>query len=164
MEDFCDGARFKKHPLFSQEPHALQIIAHYDELEICNPLGSHVKRHKVGVLSYTLGNVHPKYRSKLKLLQLAIVASIPVIEKHGLNTVLKPFVHDLNILATKGIEVNIDGTQQTFKGTLLVVLADNLASNDLGGFKRSFSFSFFSFSLLPYLSGNKGYLVCIFLF
>lgn len=83
MEDYCDGVRFKSHQLFSKDPYALQIIAHYDELEVCNPLGSHVKKHKVGVLSYTLGNVHPKYRSKLKLLQLAIVASIPVIEKHG---------------------------------------------------------------------------------
>ena len=142
MEDYCDGARFRSHPLFSEDPHALQIIAHYDEIELCNPLGSHVKRHKVGVLSYTLGNVHPKYRSKLKLLQLAMVASIPVIEKHGLHTLLKPFVHDLNILATKGIGVNIDGTHKSFKGALLAVLADNLASNDLGGFKKSFLFSF----------------------
>ena len=142
MEDYCDGARFRSHPLFSEDQQALQIIAHYDEIELCNPLGSHVKRHKVGVLSYTLGNVHPKYRSKLKLLQLAIVASIPVIEKHGLHTVLKPFVHDLNILATKGIEVNIDGMHRSFKGALLAVLADNLASNDLGGFKKSFSFCF----------------------
>jgi len=142
MEDYCDGARFKGHCLFSKDQCALQIIAHYDELEVCNPLGSHVKKHKVGVLSYTLGNVHPKYRSKLKLLQLAIVASIPVIERHGLHTVLRPFVHDLNILSTKGIEVDIGGVQETLKGALLAVLADNLASNDLGGFKKSFSFAF----------------------
>lgn len=60
----------------------------------------------------------------------------------GLHTVLRPFVHDLNILTSKGIEVNIGGMQQTFKGALLAVLADDLASNDLGGFKKSFSFSF----------------------
>jgi len=53
--------RFKNHPLFSQDPCALQIVAHYDELEVCNPLGSHVKSNKVGVVSYTLGNVHPKH-------------------------------------------------------------------------------------------------------
>ena len=27
---------------FSQDPHALQIIAYYDEVELCNPLGTHV--------------------------------------------------------------------------------------------------------------------------
>ena len=142
IEDFCDGARFKSHPLFSKDPHALQVIAHYDELEVCNPLGSHVKKHKVGVVTYTLGNIHYKYRSKLKLLQLAIVASIPVIEKHGLHTILKPLIHDLNILATTGIDVNIDGVLKSYKGALLAMLADNLASNDLGGFKKSFSFAF----------------------
>ena len=60
IKDFCDGARFKSHPLFSENPHALQVIAHYDELEICNPLGSYVKKHKVGVVTYTLGNIHYK--------------------------------------------------------------------------------------------------------
>ena len=32
--------------------------------------------------------------------------------------------------------------QKNFKGALLVFLADNLASNDLSGFKLSFSFAF----------------------
>ena len=73
LEDFCDGARFKSHPLFFVDKCALQIVAHYDEVELCNPLGAHVKKHKVGLVAYTLGNVHPKYRSKLKLTQLAIV-------------------------------------------------------------------------------------------
>lgn len=45
IEDFCDGATFKNHPLFKEDPEALQIIAYFDELEVCNPLGSHVKKH-----------------------------------------------------------------------------------------------------------------------
>lgn len=142
IEDFCDATRFSCHPLFSQDPNALQIVAHYDELEVCNPLGSHVKSHKVGIVSYTLANIHPKYRSKLRFTQLAIIATIPVIEKHGLHVILKPLIHDLNVLATVGIEVPIDGVSRTFKGALLVFVADNLASNDLGGFKKSFSFAF----------------------
>jgi len=89
IKDFRDGSRFKNHPLFSQDPFALQIVAHYDELEVCNPLGSHVKTNKVGIVSYTLGNIHPKYRSKMKMAQLAIVATVPVIEAHGLHTVIK---------------------------------------------------------------------------
>ena len=142
LEDFCDGARFKSHTLFSVDTCALQIVAHYDEIELCNPLGAHVKKHKVGVVTYTLGNVHPKYRSKLKLTQLAIIATIPVIEKYGLHAILKPFIHDLNILSTTGVEINVDGITKLYKGALLAFLADNLASNDLGGFKKSFSFAF----------------------
>lgn len=142
IEDFCDGKRFKHHPLFFQDNTALQIIAYYDEVEICNPLGSHIKYHKLGIVFYTLGNIAPKYRSQLKLINLAIVCTVPTIEAYGLDKVLHPFVADLNTLATTGVSVNINGSCRTFKGALLTFLADNLASNQLGGFKESFSFSF----------------------
>ena len=113
MEDNCDGARFRSHPLFSETLHALQIIAHYDEIELCNPLGSHVKRYKVGLLSYTLRNI-----------QLVIVASIPVIEKHGLP---------LNIFATKGIKINIDGALLALCWQIIWLVM---------GLKKSFPFLF----------------------
>ena len=135
LKDFCDGTRFSSHTLFSQDPLALQIIAYYDELEICNPLGSRVKL-------YTLGNIDPKYRSKLKILNLVMIATVPVIEKHSLDRVLKPFIEDLNLLSTEGVTVSSNGVTRTYKGALLTFLADNLAANDLGGFKKSFSFSF----------------------
>ena len=45
----------------------------------------------------------------MKMTQLAVVATIPVIEAHGLHTVIRPFIHDLNILAT---EVPIDGVNR----------------------------------------------------
>ena len=142
IEDFCDGSVFKSHPLFSKDPHALQIIGYFDELEVCNPLGSHVKKHKVGVVFFTLGNIHPMYRSTFKSINLAILATKPIIEKHGLDAVLRPFIQDLCSLATKGISINFQGRKQTFKGALLAFLSDNLASNELGGFKLNFSFSF----------------------
>ncbi len=142
VEDFCDGTVFKNHPIFSNDPHALQVIAYHDELELCNPLGSHVKQHKLGIVFYSLANIHPKHRSRLKSIYLAVVATVPIIEKYGLHEILKPFIADLSTLATTGVTVIIKGIRRTFKGTLLTFLADNLASNDLGGFKKSFSFSF----------------------
>ena len=144
IEDFCDGSVFKSHPLFSVDHLALQLIAYFDELELCNPLGSHVKQHKLGIVFYTLGNISPKYRSQLKIINLAVVATVPVIEKHGLDAILKPFLDDINRLATIGIEVTTssNGTNHVFRGALLAFLADNLASNELGGFKKSFSFAF----------------------
>lgn len=142
LEDYCDGTVFKQHPLFSSDPYALQIIAYYDEVELCNPLGSHVKRHKVGIVFFSLGNIHPKYRSQLKAINLAVIATVPVIERNGLNCILQPFVDDLNQLSTIGIDISTSGGKRNFKGALLVFLADNLASNDIGGFKKSFSFAY----------------------
>ena len=107
LEDFCNGTLFKMHPLFSGDPHVLQIIAYFDELEVCSPLGSHVKKHKLGLVFFSLGNIHPKLQSSLKAINLVTVASSTVIDKYGINKVLQPFVQDLNILATRGINVAI---------------------------------------------------------
>ena len=60
------------------------------------PLGSHFKQHKLGIVFYTLANIHLKHRSQLKNINLAIAATVPVIEKHSLDSVLEPFISNLN--------------------------------------------------------------------
>lgn len=45
---FCDAQIFKNHPLFSQDPTALQLMLYYDEVEVTNPLGSKTGKHKLG--------------------------------------------------------------------------------------------------------------------
>ena len=62
----------KTHLLFSKDPYALQIVVYYDEHELCNPLGSHVKQHKLGIVFYMLANIHPKHHSQLKNINLAL--------------------------------------------------------------------------------------------
>ena len=141
LEDFCDGELFRTHPIFSKDRFALQIIAFYDELELCNPLGTHVKKHKMGIVLFTLGNIHPKYRSPLRVIHLALAAVVPVIEKYGIDKVLKPFIHDLTTLASTGNTITINDQEKTFHGALLAFLADNLGSHAFGGFKESFSFA-----------------------
>ena len=49
MGDFCDGKTFRDHTLFSSNPKALQVMLYYDDVEICNPLGSKSKIHKLGM-------------------------------------------------------------------------------------------------------------------
>ena len=128
--------------MFSSDPSALQIIAYFDELELCNPLGTHTKKHKLGIVLFTLGNIPPKYRSTLRSINLVACAVHPLIVKYGIDCILEPFIKDLNTLTVEGINVTIDGHQRNFKGGLLCFLADNPASNLLGGFKESFSFSY----------------------
>ena len=80
IEGFCYGL-YKTHPPFSSDP-----------FELCNPLGTHVKQHKLGMFFFSLGNIHPKYRSTYRAIYLVIAAPTVVIEAHGLNAVLQPFV------------------------------------------------------------------------
>lgn len=49
LADYCDGDAFKSHPLFSVHKNALQINFYYDDVEVCNPLGSKAKIHKLGM-------------------------------------------------------------------------------------------------------------------
>jgi hypothetical protein len=50
MQDYCHGSKFKCHPLFSVTHPTLQIFLYFDELEVCNPLGSKRCKHKIGEL------------------------------------------------------------------------------------------------------------------
>ena len=52
MEDYCDSMQYKEHPLFSSQFLNLQVMLYYDEVELCNPLGSKRKKHKIGELEY----------------------------------------------------------------------------------------------------------------
>ena len=142
IEDFCDGELFKSHALFSKDPKALQIIAYYDELEVCNPLGSHVKTHKLGLFYYMLGNIEPQYRSSLRCINLLAVTTSVMIEKYGLDEIMKPFIQDLNHLSSAGVTVDSTGIQETYYGAVLAFLADNFGSHALGGFKESFLLTF----------------------
>lgn len=103
FEDFRDGTNSSTHPVVIKYPNAIQIVAYYDELEICNPLGSNVKKHKLGLVFFTIANMHPKYRSNFKAIFLSTVANITLIEEHGIDAILEPFVNDLKVLARTGI-------------------------------------------------------------
>ena len=141
LSDMSDGSVYKCHPVFSQNHNALQIVAYYDEIELCNPLGSHTKLHKLGCLFFTLGNIPPKFRSQLKCIFLVSIAASPIIRKHGIDEILNPFVRDLRDLAANKLHVFIDGKVREFEVALLAFLADNLGAHQIGGFKESMSFA-----------------------
>lgn len=142
LTDICDGSVFKTHPTFKLDKQAIQIIAYYDEVELCNPLGSNTKKHKLGCLFFSVGNFHPKFRSQLKSIFVVAVATNTVIQKHGMNSFLQPFVESMKVLATQGLTVSMGNNERHFKVGTLAVLADTLAAHALGGFKESMSFSY----------------------
>jgi hypothetical protein len=141
LYDLADGSTYKKHPFFKNNPNGLQIVAYYDEVETCNPLGSSSGKFKLGCVFFTLGNIRPMYRSSLKAIFLLAVAKSSTVKAHGIDSVLKPLLDDLKTLYHTGIKVQYNGREEEWKGALLAFLADNLAAHELAGFKESFSFS-----------------------
>ncbi len=141
MYDLSDGTIFQQHPFFKNNPQGLQIVAYYDEVETCNPLGSSSGKFKLGCVFFTLSNLRPLFRSGLKSIFLIAIAKSTTIKVNGIDSILKPFLNDLKILHEKGISVEYAGKNEVWKGALLAFLADNLAAHEVGGFKESFSFA-----------------------
>ena len=141
LGDFCDGTVFKSYPLFGSDPYALQIIAYYDDLETVNPIGSYVKKHKLGCMFFFVGNVQPRLRSTFKAIHLVAVCKYVDIVKYGIDTFLAPFVEDVKTLFCDGINVIINNEERIIHGSLIAFLADTLATHAVGGFKGSMSFA-----------------------
>ena len=116
LRDYCDGSTFRSHSLFSADPSAIQIVLYYDDLELCNPLGSRRKIHKIGKFNsfiiniydnyfcnigafyFLLGNISPKMRSKVSSIQLLALVKTSVIDSFGIDKVLEPLVKDIQSL------------------------------------------------------------------
>ncbi len=137
LHDYFDGSYYKTNAIFCTDEPRLQIICYFDEFEVVNPIGHSKTTHKLGGFYYSLGNIPPSNRSQLHVIQLAILVSVSDIKEFGLETVLKPFIHDLKILETEGLFVPSMGRH--IRGTVTGVVADNLGSHFIGGFRESFN-------------------------
>ena len=119
LQDYCDGLNYHNHPLFSVRKDSLQLLFYFDDVEICNLLGSKRTIHKlgthysaclhvgiftcidlfpVGLFYFVLGNLSPRYRSRLSSIQLVIVVENKFIKKYGMNAVLESFIKDVTRL------------------------------------------------------------------
>lgn len=85
----------KSHPLFLRVPTALQFILYTNEIELCNPLGSRASKNKLLLIYYTLGNINPKYRSRLAAIRLLAMVKSKDISDCGIDKVLESINCDL---------------------------------------------------------------------
>ena len=137
--DFCDGANFGTNALFSASPESLQIQLYFDEFTVANPLGTHVHRLKFSAVYFVLGNLPPIHRSKLHVMQLAILCPSLYAKRYGLDLLLDPLISDLQTLEADGITFRKDGKLHTLRGTVSFLSADNLGAHDIGGFQTHFN-------------------------
>lgn len=123
----------------TEEEFRITLCLYIDDFEVANPLGTSKRKHKLWFIYWVLGNLHPKYRSSLHSIQLALLCKISYIKEYGYSEILHPLVQDLVSLEQPGVYVEQLGS--SIKGTVLFVAADNLAAHSLGGFFESFTVS-----------------------
>lgn len=136
LKDYIGGQFLRKHEFADPTVNFLQVILAYDDLELQNPLRSN-KSHKLGMVYFTLGNIPPKWRSKLKSIFLVAIARSRDIRVHGLKGLLRNFLCDMTELRSTGVHMTVRGEQILVFGDLVACLCDTPAAAVLGGFKES---------------------------
>ena len=138
ITDICDGYFVKEHlPETNTDIPLLHLVAYYDGVEVANPLGTKTKKHNIYLFYCMLGNIHPSKRSVYQTIFLVAICKTKHLKKHGVRSMLQPFIHDLQVLnSADGCSVEIDGTTMNFRAVLVAFCGDTPASNYIGGFKE----------------------------
>ncbi|XP_070406635.1 uncharacterized protein [Nothobranchius furzeri] len=134
-----DGSVFKENEFFSGEELRLPLILYTDDFEVCNPLGTSRKKHKVTAVYWVFADIPATLRSTLNSIHLAILCKADDVKQYGYPKVLEPLLKDLKTFENEGIFVSSLG--KVVKGTVFAVVADNLGAHCIGGFVESFSSS-----------------------
>lgn len=141
MRDITDLSKmdntFNKMIFFSETELRLFLCLYIDDFELCNPLGTSRKKHKICAVYWILGNLPPGSSSSLSSINLALLCKSDDVKAFGYQKILEPLVSDLITLEQQGVFVS---HLDTFvRGTVQCVVADNLGAHALAGFVGSFS-------------------------
>lgn len=102
--DYNDGSVYKSNSLF-QNSRAIELIFFQDAFELCNPIGSSKKKHKLIGVYMIIGNIDQKFRSAISNVQLVALCKEADAKEFGFEKILRPIVEDVKELEISGIEV-----------------------------------------------------------
>lgn len=140
---FQDGSHFKENSLLSGEDLTVSLTSYADDFEVCNPLGTSRKKHKLFAVYWILSNLPPGSHSSLSSIYLALLCKSEDLKHYGHEKILEPLLRDLSILEKDGIFIHLLGT--FIKGTVYCVVADNLAAHGMALLKAFQESSFVGF-------------------
>lgn len=135
--DFCCGKRFKELDVFVP-PLSVQIQLGIDDFEVCCPIKSKVKIHKMTGIYFQIRNIPQQYRSRLNNIHLIALCKTQNTdsETDHIDHIANVIVNELKILETDGIMYN---DKLKVNGSLIHILADNLGANTISGFVKCFN-------------------------
>lgn len=138
---YRDGHHFLNNDFLSGEELRISLCLYVDDFEICNPLGTSRKKHKLCTVYWILGNLPPGCHSSLSSIYLVLLCKSDDVKTFGYQKIFQPLLHDLVTLEQQGVFIDHLGT--FIKGTVQCVVADNLGAHGLAGFVESFSGDYF---------------------
>lgn len=140
-KSFHDGSFLRENSFLCEGELKLPLILYIDDFEVCNPLGTSRKKHKVTAVYWVFADIPATLRSTLTSIYLTILCKANDVNQYGYAKVLDPLLKDLKSFEDNGIFVPSLG--KVVKGTVLAVVADNLGAHSIAGFVESLSASHF---------------------
>lgn len=98
-----DGSLYKENSFLSCDELRLPLILYIDDFEVCNPLGTSRKKHKVTCLHWVFADIPAALRSTLSSIYLAIPCKANDVNQYGYPKVLEPLLKDLKSFEDDGI-------------------------------------------------------------
>ncbi|XP_036973983.1 uncharacterized protein LOC119030471 [Acanthopagrus latus] len=138
---FHDGSLLRENSFLCEGELKLPLILYINDFEVCNPLGTSRKKHKVTAVYWVFADIPATLRSTLTSIYLSMLCKANDVKQYGYAKVLDPLLKDLKSFEDNGIFVPSLG--KVVKGTVLAVVADNLGAHSIAGFVESFSASHF---------------------
>jgi len=132
-----DGSLFKDNSFLVGENPRIILNLYVDDFEVCNPLGTSRKKHKLCAVYWILANLPPGSHSSLSSIYLSILCKTEDVKTYGYDRIFEPLMQDLKTLEELGVYVPLLG--ESVKGTVFSVVADNLGAHSVAGFLQSFS-------------------------
>ena len=80
---FVMDRTIRKMFFFSVEEDRYSLILYIDDFEVCNPLGTSRKKHKVTAVYWVLGNIPAQFRSTLASIYLTILCKAEDTKQFG---------------------------------------------------------------------------------
>ncbi|KAJ8039915.1 hypothetical protein HOLleu_14068 [Holothuria leucospilota] len=135
LEGYQDGKQYRQLGIFKEYPNALRFQLFYDDVEVCNPIGSKAGIHKLGMFYYSIQNFPKHLNSAMQNIHLLAVCFAADLKKYGFDPILQPFIREMKQLESdEGVHVQLDDRIVKIHGSLVSFSGDSLAAHDLLGF------------------------------
>ncbi|KAK3918481.1 Zinc finger protein SNAI1 [Frankliniella fusca] len=138
-----DGIAYRKHPVVlkykdsESEGPPLCVILYHDGIDPSDTASARSGKNNMVFFYWTLGNIHPKYRSAIKAIQLYAIVKSTDLKKYGYAPIMNNLIKAINVLSSTGVSFNLKTQKRLFHGFLECSLGDYPAQAALGGFKMS---------------------------
>lgn len=141
-KNFINCKLWKRKEALLPQKIVIPCLLYFDDVEINNPLGSHVTSHSIcnAYISFTCFS---KKEAKVENILLAGIYKTTDMKKFGTEKCLKSLVNQLRALEIDDLQIKSNNKIHQVHFVLGLILGDNLGLNSILNFSRSFSSNFF---------------------